>query len=178
MASLKGGQLKGLQLASDSGPSSRGQEKRVQRSVGNWGTNTYIVANQSDGPIVRGREEMVQYGSVKVKVGRRIHVSNQRGLASKREKVERGIEVRGSSCQISTRTRTQAHTHVPQSVNGEAWGLCIKQNNSVNPAQGRGDNSQLSSTSRHLLVTVQEADRKETQSRALYIRPLIRLLCI
>ena len=43
------GRLSGPQFASGSRPSSGGQEKGGQTSVGRWGTNTYIVA-QSIGP--------------------------------------------------------------------------------------------------------------------------------
>ena len=60
--------------------------------MGRWGTNTYIVA-QSIGPT-----DIVGEGNGTVRVGkgrrRRIHVSNQRALVSKSERVEEGIEVR------------------------------------------------------------------------------------
>lgn len=77
------------------------------------GTNTYIVA-QSMGPTDCAGAE--GNGTERVGKGRRrrIHVSNQRVLVSKSERVEEGIEVRSSSCQISTRTRT--HIHLARTV--------------------------------------------------------------
>jgi hypothetical protein len=115
---------------------------------------------------------MVQYGSVKVR--RRIHVSNQRALASKSEGVEgKGREVRGSSCQISTRTRTRTRAHIlsaqPSSIPYKAidrLGRAGRRASSKAVVVTHARRSQLSSNREGLLLMFRVADRKEIRSRA------------
>jgi len=127
--------------------------------VRRWGTNTYIVAQSIGLTDIAGEEN----GTVRVGKGRgrRIHVSNQRVLVSKSEKVEERIEVRGSSCQISTRTRARSYAQTVVSCKAMDWlrgrGKCTKQSSSINPTQS-GNNAQLL----NLGESTRAADRRKS----------------
>jgi len=180
------GRLSNLLLASSSRPSLGVQEKEVKRVWEMGYKHLYCCSlNRADRSCGAEGNGTVRVGKGR---GRRIHVSNQRALAPKSERVEEGIEVRGHLARSALALALAlGHTYTPPEplsisckvrLAGPGGGACIKQSSSINSTQSGGDNSQLSSTRENLLVTIWVVDRTGVQSWALFICSSIRPSCI